>query len=132
MPIPIIKPFRRVHVTEHVLSFVLVSHPSSGYAFPCDEHGNVLGDEYRTREDRQKEVDALLADPDYYAPEIKTRSWSYREPAIARCYCGAELELSDPLDNVCECGRCFNSSGQGVVPSWRCDEQGNPYEDYEP
>lgn len=53
----------------------------------------------------------------------------YREPAIARCSCGARITLSDPLDNECgSCGRCCNSSGQEVVPSWDCDEQGNPYD----
>ena len=50
-------------------------------------------------------------------------------PAVARCHCGGEVELSDPLDNQCgQCKRWFNSSGQEVVPSHECDEEGNPYD----
>jgi hypothetical protein len=46
--------------------------------------------------------------------------------AIARCSCGRKLHLYNSLDNECSCGKCYNSSGQSVVPSWECDEQGNP------
>lgn len=49
-------------------------------------------------------------------------------PAEGFCTCGTLVMLSDPLDNVCDnCGRCYNSSGQMVTPSWQCDEQGEPY-----
>jgi hypothetical protein len=34
---------------------------------------------------------------------------------VARCKCGAEILLSDPMDNECdECGRLYNMSGQSV------------------
>jgi hypothetical protein len=34
---------------------------------------------------------------------------------VARCKCGAEILLSDPMDNECdECGRLYNMSGQQV------------------
>ena len=34
---------------------------------------------------------------------------------VARCKCGAEILLSDPMDNDCEeCGRIYNMSGQEV------------------
>ena len=50
------------------------------------------------------------------------------EPATGKCSCGAEVVLSDPLDNVCpSCGRCYNSSGQAVSPSWDYDESGEPF-----
>ena len=41
----------------------------------------------------------------------------YREVTrtVARCKCGAEILLSDPMDNDCdECGRIYNMSGQQV------------------
>ena len=45
------------------------------------------------------------------------------------CICGQEIELYDPLDNVCDdCGQCYNAFGQQVTPSWECDDQGNPYD----
>lgn len=53
----------------------------------------------------------------------------YKSPAEARCTCGALIELPDALDNECACGRCYNMAGQQVTPSWKCDEQGNPYEE---
>ena len=34
---------------------------------------------------------------------------------VARCKCGEEILLSDPMDNECEtCGRIYNMSGQEV------------------
>lgn len=47
-----------------------------------------------------------------------TRSWI--EPATGRCACGAVVLLEDPMDNFCECGRCFNMSGQEVIPMADC------------
>jgi hypothetical protein len=55
-----------------------------------------------------------------------------RSPAEGRCNCGKMVILDDPLDNQCDCGRCYNSGGQEVTPSWECDEQGNPYADFAP
>jgi hypothetical protein len=44
----------------------------------------------------------------------------WMEPATGVCQCGAQMVLSDPLDNLCFCGRCYNMSGQEVTPSWEC------------
>ena len=34
---------------------------------------------------------------------------------VARCKCGAEVLLADPMDNDCDaCGRIYNMSGQEV------------------
>ena len=43
--------------------------------------------------------------------------YGYREVTrdVRRCKCGAEILLSDPMDNDCpECGRIYNMSGQEV------------------
>jgi hypothetical protein len=49
------------------------------------------------------------------------------EPAVGRCDCGRKVVMSDPMDNVCDgCGRCFNSGGTEVIPTWECDDQGEP------
>jgi len=38
-----------------------------------------------------------------------------RMRTVARCKCGAEILLSDPMDNDCDaCGRIYNMSGQEV------------------
>ena len=35
---------------------------------------------------------------------------------VARCKCGEEILLADPMDNECdECGRIYNMSGQEVA-----------------
>jgi hypothetical protein len=55
----------------------------------------------------------------------------YRSPAEGKCDCGHIVILDNSLDNECDCGRCYNSGGQEVVASYRCDEVGNPFEDYQ-
>jgi len=47
-----------------------------------------------------------------------TRTWI--EYATGRCACGAIVELSDPMDNECDCGRWFNWGGQEVIPMHEC------------
>jgi hypothetical protein len=60
---------------------------------------------------------------------VKHRHQDYaRSPAEGRCNCGRIVVLEDPLDNFCDCGRCYNSSGQEVTASSQCDDQGNPLE----
>jgi hypothetical protein len=40
----------------------------------------------------------------------------WREPAVGRCSCGGEVQLSDGLENFCDsCGKCYNLSGQEVM-----------------
>lgn len=52
-------------------------------------------------------------------------------PALLRCDCGAEVVLSDGLDNFCDgCDACYNMSGERVTPSSECNEYGEPYSDY--
>jgi hypothetical protein len=61
---------------------------------------------------------------------IKERHADYhKSPAEGQCHCGCIVVLDNPLDNLCECGLCYNMSGQRVTPSWECDDQGNPFED---
>ena len=48
--------------------------------------------------------------------------FSYWESAIGRCSCGALVTLDDPMDNFCDCGRCFNWGGQEVIPLAECQD----------
>ena len=51
------------------------------------------------------------------------------DPKIKVCDdCGAEVTLLHGLDNDCDCGACYNLSGQRVTPSSECDEQGHPFD----
>ena len=108
--------------------FVWKDMPTAGFGFPCDEHGNLEPtDNPYAKENREG---CLSGKFDVIDKGIEKYVNRYREPAIGKCECGAELTLNDPLDNHCECGRCYNSSGQSVTPSSECDEQGNPLADY--
>ena len=96
--------------------------PGSGWSFDCDKNGNVLKPNENLDKLKSGKLEGIYKG-------IKKYSWTYLESAIGKCDCGCEVELHDPLDNVCSnCGECFNSSGQNVTPSWKCDNQGNPYD----
>tara|TARA_R110002020_G_scaffold63232_2_gene169051 strand:+ start:267 stop:590 length:324 start_codon:yes stop_codon:yes gene_type:complete len=102
--------------------------PTAGFGFACDEHGNLEPiDNPYGKENREG---CLSGKFDVIDKGIEKYVNRYCEPAIGKCSCGEELALHDPLDNQCDCGKCYNSSGQLVTPSWECDEQGNPLADY--
>jgi hypothetical protein len=119
----IIKRSHIVETTDCSLVFEYADDPNAGFSFTCDEDGN---------------VDASTLQPAGYANlvvcltgnvgrhtviakgVVKTVR-SYRESSLLRCDCGDELYLHDPLDNLCTCGRCYNMSGQKVLPSWHPD-----------
>ena len=109
-------------------SFVWKDMPTAGFGFPCDEHGNL---EPTDNPFAKENLEGCLSGKfDVIDKGIEKCVNRYREPAIGKCECGVELTLNDPLDNYCECGRCYNSSGQKVTPSSECDEQGNHLADY--
>ena len=54
------------------------------------------------------------------ARRVEHGDWYHMDPATGVCVCGEEVILRDPLDNPCDCGLCYNMSGQEVVPSWQC------------
>lgn len=124
--INIISQRHRVETVCYCLFFPALDCPGTGWAPACDEHGKVL-----CIETNQAVKDAVVkhyADPNYGDPYVQTLHHSYMEPAIGRCYCGAEVVLSDPMDNDCRnCGRIYNSSGQEVACHAREAEE--PYED---
>ncbi len=44
---------------------------------------------------------------------------------VGECRCGAEVDLSDPMTNVCsECGRLYNGYGQELRPEDEWEEPG--------
>jgi hypothetical protein len=47
-----------------------------------------------------------------------------RTPAIARCHCGARLELATSWLNTCDaCGRDYDGSGAGLAPRHHWGEE---------
>lgn len=52
------------------------------------------------------------------------------DPRVKVCDdCGSKIQLTAPLDNDCQCGACYNLSGQRVMSSDDCRWDGHPLED---
>ena len=95
---------------------------TGGFSFPCDIKGNIFTDKLEpiALESLRDCQDRTQFDP----PVVHT--YQNRVPATGRCGCGRLVSLDNPLDNPCDCGACYNMSGQQVTPSWECNEQGEP------
>ncbi|HZX80767.1 MAG TPA: hypothetical protein VFE72_07445 [Lysobacter sp.] len=116
MAIEIIRPRERVESVSRSLFFEREAARGSGFAFSCDEHGNLQGDAYASKAEREAQAAELRASGQYRAPYVQTSRSSHTLPAVGRCTCGAEVVLSDPLSNECEpCGRWYNMMGQSKI-----------------
>lgn len=96
----------------------------NGVGFDCDEHGAIIETDPQCLA-HVRDVRAKVG-TEFSEPYINTFRSHWVEPAVGRCSCGREVVLSDPLDNECECGACYNMSGQAVIPSRCCDDRGEP------
>lgn len=107
---------KRIDVTSYHLLFPYVDSPGSGFAFDCDENGNV-------------DVNALKLKPCAYANYVRctngaanvspgvveTSHHSYTEPAVLRCDCGEHVYL-DGFTNTCRrCAADYNMSGDRLA-----------------
>ena len=117
---------RHAVVTElHELRFF--TDETGGYAFPCDQHGNLLELE-----------PAALATSTWGRehPERVPAAWNelyswedtYIEPGRGTCICGREVVLWDEYMGACECecGRWYNVYGQELIDP-RYWEEGNDW-----
>lgn len=114
----------RVVVKEYYRKFNDKLHPGHGFQFTCDKDYNLI---FRTYEDGTtneeyvlRKIAELENDDNYEDLGNCGTSYSYIEPSIGICKCGADVVLSDPLDNYCEnsnCDLCYNMSGQLVYNS---------------
>lgn len=118
---------KRIEDVSYDLVFNHAETHDLGYSFNCDENGNV-NVALLTPTALANLDDCRTGRNNHVCAGVRRYVNRYTVPATGKCVCGRTVELDDPLDNVCECGRCYNMSGQPVVPSWECDEQGNPYE----
>lgn len=116
MPNWIVKPHREEWV-EYSLWFELVDHPGSGFAYDCDEHGNV--DRSKLSATGLRNLDECLGGSVDGRALVshgvcpRPRSW-YNSGSI-RCRCGAEHHLVRG-DSMCEsCGQHYNAVGQELV-----------------
>jgi hypothetical protein len=98
---------------NHVQSF-LRADMDGGWSFDCDADGYVnvtLLNEAAKENLRQ----CMTGENGSTYEGMQSWPWHYWEPAVARCRCGAEVELRG-FTNTCECGRDYNSAGQLLAP----------------
>ena len=123
----IIRERRTIETVEHHQTYVWRDTPGAGFSFDCNEQGVI--DESKLQPAAVENLAFCRANPDQIADAgIRTYRNTYRAPAELLCDCRRIVFLNDPLDNDCTCGRCYNMSGQQVINSRDCDEQGEPYD----
>lgn len=115
MSCKIIKERERITKTEYSLEFT--DDDGSGFSFPCDVNGNVFAD---MADCAKENLRYALDHPEKFTfyKKIRKRSWTYTEPAIAKCICEEEFELINEYEGACECpncGRWYNMFGQELL-----------------
>ena len=125
---------KNVDVAAFLRSFDFADMPGSGFSFSCDADGHV--DVASLKPLQRRSYDACMsgqiAVTDYAGEPAQIRrvidcgvldvSYSYREPAIGRCSCGADVSL-DGFTNTCRCGADYNSAGQHLAPREQWGEE---------
>lgn len=107
-----ISPEYRVTLGDYRHRFDSIDMPGAGFSFPVDENGgvdNTFG--WLNR------IEELKKNESYTDLGIEYSERSFYVPAVIRCQCGAEVELSMVMTNTCDkCHRDYNSSGQLLAP----------------
>jgi hypothetical protein len=114
-----VKRGERITVVSFSRVFDYEGEDGWGFAFPCNEQGEALPDQYHDSwsgnwaacitgtVDGRKVVDR----------GIRRNEHRYWEPGMLRCQCGAEVVIDMLMTNTCErCGRDYNSFGQLLAP----------------
>jgi len=123
----------RVERIEYRLEFEWEDMPGAGYTFPCDAHGNVLGDWCRAKAEREQQVREAHATEGLKFLGVQTHTRWVINYAVGRCTCGRKVTLSDPLYNECDCGLWWNMCGQQKIDPTSAlgraldDEEGERY-----
>jgi hypothetical protein len=109
-----------VQVERYAVDFEWNDMPGAGFSFPCDKQGNILQDEMRP-EGCQNLEKCLSGEYAVIPQGVRDYSYTYREPAQGRCFCGKIVELVD-FTNTCGCGLEYNTSGQILAPRNQWEE----------
>lgn len=117
----IISKREQIECVRYSRSFSWVDDPGAGFGFDCDEHGNVLTEQF-SPEALDNLAKCLSGEFNVTDDGIEKYEWSYTQPAIGRCSCGSEVELYG-FTNSCSCGRDYNSSGQLLAPRSQWGEE---------
>ena len=110
----IIKERTPVTTTEYFIEFKYKDDPEAGYCFPATIHGEP---EYSCMtSEAQANYKACLTDERLTEAEFVSHTYTYVNPAVGKCSCGALVTLdADYMGAVrCECGRWYNLFGQSL------------------
>lgn len=88
-----------------------------GFAFPCDENGNVS----INNPGAEQNYKYCLEHPEKFSRFNKVVEYNdhYTEPAVGICECGEEFELHNEFYGACQCPKCglwYNLFGQELLP----------------
>lgn len=102
---------------------------NNGFAFPCDEKGNLLPDMFEAAMENWR---WCIVHPERFFRYNRKISWkhTWREPNTGTCHCGQEMELINEYMGACECPKCgrwYNLFGQELKPVKEWDD-----DDYDP
>lgn len=114
----------RVHVEKYAITFAWRDMPSAGFSFDCTKDGNLLPIEHElAKENYEKCIDGTF---DVVPTGITNYSYHYTQPAIGKCDCGREVQLTH-YTNACECGRDYGSDGRLLAPREQWGEETGEY-----
>ncbi len=134
----IIQERRLVECVRYRRVFDRKAEPGSGYSFPCDEQGRLDFSETdatliasgmspekvaASTETAQAKYLSLCDDPDFNDLGIQVERWSFWDPTIIRCQCGAQVSLESTWLNACDCGRDYDSVGNLLAPRCQWGEE---------
>lgn len=93
---------------------------TGGFSFDCDKDGNLLEDlPDCAKENYQKCVEGKGDFAKYKYRGVIERKHTYSEPAVLKCDCGCEMELTGSYMGADECPKCgqwYNMFGQRLNP----------------
>ena len=107
------------HMEETVYKIQFYSDASGGFAFDCDENGNLLPS---VTKQARKNYAWCLKHPEKYPysfNKVVKKVINYKEPATGICNCGNKIYLQNEYMGACECSECgqlWNIFGQELKP----------------
>lgn len=108
---------QRERVRKKSYAHVFERDDRSGYSFDCNEDGSVLPMCSEAFDNYADCISGKHADLVYKG--VVDYSYTVTEPAVGKCACGAEVELTDQYYGACECPSCkrwHNLFGQELNP----------------
>lgn len=112
----IVKPASHYRITTYSRSFEYAHRPGAGFAFDCNEQGEVdLSKENPcARSSFLACLTGAVGGRAVLDMGVERRETTGREPAVGLCDCGREVCLW-AFTNPCDCGADYNSAGQRLA-----------------